>query len=193
MGEKEKRAGSFVFTRTGDTGTTSLVSGKRVPKTDIQVEVYGTVDELVSAVGVACAAAAPFWPEGAARLRSIQEELMTVAALLASEDLGRSGLLPGLDPGAVDRLEREMVQMTEELPRLDSFILPGGSLGASLLHLCRTVCRRAERRVWELHVERPVPPELLTYLNRLSDWLFMAARSANQRSGIEDVRWQPRR
>lgn len=181
-----------IYTRTGDKGDTALSDGSRVSKTDPRVEAYGTVDELNATLGMARLHADAGM---AARLSVIQNELFDLGA-----DLSR----PGLDRDAdasypvlravqsqVDRLESEIDAMNADLPALRSFILPGGTALAAHLHLARTVARRAERRAVELSAAAggDVNPVAVRYLNRLSDWLFVAARAANGTDG--DVLWVP--
>lgn len=182
-----------IYTRTGDAGDTALSDGSRVPKTDPRVEAYGTVDELNAALGVARLAA-----DGAMdrHLGMIQNELFDLGA-----DLSRPGLqLDARAPypvlrmiqGQVDRLEAEMDAMNAELDALRSFVLPGGTRLAAHLHVARTIARRAERRAVGLAgvSEGDVNPVALRYINRLSDWLFVAARFANRQDG-GDVLWVP--
>jgi len=180
-----------IYTKTGDRGTTGLFGGGRVDKDDPRVEAYGTIDELNAVVGVARAATLPTEIEAA--LARVQEDLFVVGAELATLP-GKEDKLPMhlAGPAETDRLERAIDAMEAMLKPLTSFVLPGGSLASAALHQARTVCRRAERRT--LHASRttPVRAELLVYLNRLSDFLFVAARRANQLAGVEDVPWAPR-
>jgi cob(I)alamin adenosyltransferase len=187
-----------IYTRTGDRGETGLFGGQRVGKDHARVEAYGDVDELNSVLGLAVAA---LEREGgaalAAELRGVQSDLFTVGANLATpapEDGGRpSAHIPPLPAGRVEALERWIDRAEEELEPLKVFVLPGGSAAAAHLHLARTVCRRAERRVVALAREAHVGAEWITYLNRLSDLLFTLARLANHRAGVEDVPWVPER
>lgn len=173
-----------IYTRTGDKGQTSLFGGARVPKNDPNVEAYGTVDELSSTLGVARAV----WPNAPidAQLHQVQMDLFEIGAHLASPGTSR---FPGVDPARIAELETGIDQMESELAPLKTFILPGGSPAAAHLHVSRTVCRRAERLVVALHEQDEAG--VITYLNRLSDYLFVAARFANKRQGIEDVPWKP--
>lgn len=177
-----------IYTRSGDGGETGLLGGGRVPKDHARVEAYGTVDELNAVLGLARAACRH--PELDARLARIQGELFALGADLAD---ARSEVPARLGASAVERLEREIDAMDAELPPLHRFVLPGGGELGARLHLARTVCRRAERRVVRLAAVAPVPRDALRYLNRLSDWLFVAARWANARDGAAEVTWEPER
>jgi len=182
-----------IYTRTGDGGATRLATGEPVPKHHPRVEAYGTVDETNACLGLARlhAATDPFLDEGLAR---IQNELFDLGADLATPE--REQPL-GWEPlrvvaSQVERLEREIDAMNEAMAPLESFVLPAGSALAAHLHLARTVCRRAERDATRL-AEAPgekVSGEAIKYLNRLSDWLFVAARRANA-NGADDVLWKP--
>lgn len=160
---------SKIYTRTGDDGSTGLGDGTRVAKDSLRVEAYGTVDEANSAVGVVLGAPA-LPPEIRRCLIEIQHDLF---------DLGGELCIPGhamIGAAHVQRLEKDLDGFNENLPALKEFILPGGGQAAAACHLARTVCRRAERRVWSLAREESVSPEALKYLNRLSDLLFVIAR-----------------
>jgi cob(I)alamin adenosyltransferase len=180
-----------IYTRTGDTGTTGLASGERRKKHDLRVEAYGTVDETNACLGLA-----RLHTDGEvdAMLSRIQNELFDLGADLATPETEKP--LP-YEPlrildAQVERLEREIDRLNEALSPLRSFVLPGGSPAAAALHLARTVCRRAERLVVAL-AEKPgeaVSPAAIKYLNRLSDFLFVASRYANDRGG-GDVLWVP--
>jgi cob(I)alamin adenosyltransferase len=174
-----------IYTRTGDRGETSLFGGTRVPKNDPHVEAYGTVDELNSFLGV-CRAAWPSSPIDAT-LHQAQTDLFEIGAHLASFETSR---YPGVDPTHIEELERGIDAMEAELAPLKSFILPGGTPAAAQLHVARTVCRRAERLVVGLREDDPATVSSIAYLNRLSDYLFVAARFANARSGVADVVWK---
>lgn len=177
-----------IYTRTGDSGETSLFSGGRVPKDHLRVEAYGTVDELNSLLGLLLCEPLPDSVEQ--RLRVVQESLFSIGGTLADP----AGKFPH-DPAAWDPapIETWIDDMESELQPLDRFILPGGSRAAALAHVARTVCRRAERRVLAVTSGAPgVPEGLLPYLNRLSDALFVLARFANARLGIADPEWTPR-
>jgi cob(I)alamin adenosyltransferase len=177
-----------IYTKTGDRGQTALFGGARVSKASVRVSAYGDVDELNSHLGVVCA----HGPDAAlaTRLREIQEELFSLGAELAKNpdkdvDLG----VPGVGDVQIERLERDIDAFETELEPLKTFILPGGTPSAAFLHVARTACRRAERAVVLLTEAEPVRPELVRYLNRLSDLLFVMARVANHRAGVADVPW----
>jgi len=173
-----------IYTRTGDTGETSLFGGARVRKDDARIEAYGTIDELNSFLGVARAG----WPSSSldGQLHLIQSDLFDIGAHLASPGTSRFG---GPDPVRVAALEQTIDEMESELAPLKTFILPGGSLAAANFHVARTICRRAERLVVSLRDEDEATKASITYLNRLSDFLFVAARFANHQQGVADVPW----
>ena len=182
---------SRIYTRTGDDGTTALGSGRRVSKSDLRVECYGTLDETNAAIGLARLHTAASDPELDAMLARIQNDLFDLGAELCYPDESRDGRdrLTVTDT-QVERLEREMDDMNRELEPLRSFVLPGGSPASSFLHLARAVSRRAERLMVALTAKpnEPVGAPALKYVNRLSDFLFVAARFANGR-GRNDVLW----
>lgn len=178
-----------IYTRTGDDGTTGLGDGTRMPKHELRIAAYGTVDELSSVLGlvVAHGVDAPWKDE----IPRIQNDLFDVGADLCVP--GEAGDALRVTPKYVERLESVLDAVNADLEPLKSFILPGGNPAAAWLHLARTVCRRAERIVSELgdgDGAGPVNPEVLRYLNRLSDLLFVLARSAND-GGKLDVLWKP--
>jgi cob(I)alamin adenosyltransferase len=180
-----------IYTRTGDDGTTGLFGGGRVKKASLRVEAYGTVDELNAALGVARATRLD--PSIDAVLAEVQADLFALGAELAcvpgkEEKLG----MPLLSSAEGTRLERAIDAAEEGLPPLTSFVLPGGTPQAAALHHARTVCRRAERAVLAIE-EAPSRAEVVVYLNRLSDLLFVLARRANHLAGVADVPWAPRR
>lgn len=176
-----------LYTRTGDKGETSLIGG-RVRKDDARVEAYGTIDELNSFVGVAAAEAGKHEPlrELAGRLIDIQQELFDCGSDLA---YAQEGAPFKMDASPAERLELWMDAYVAESPEITKFILPGGSAASSALHVCRTVCRRAERRVVTLAGVHPINRDVLVYLNRLSDFLFAAARYANAKLGEPDTEY----
>ena len=179
-----------IYTRRGDDGSTGLFGGPRVRKDDLRVSAYGDMDELNSALGVAREEV----PEGDLRslIDVLQSELFTLGAQLATPDPEAAPKeVPRITPQQVDRLEREIDRLTEQLPPMKNFILPGGSRAGAALHFCRTVCRRAERKLVELAEVAPVPQEVLAYTNRLSDLLFVMARAANLRAGGREIPWVP--
>ena len=178
-----------IYTRAGDDGSTGLIGGRRVRKSDVRIECYGTVDELSAAIGVA-AVVAP--PPLAARLRAAQNDLFVLGSHLAAPADGKVAVsLPPLEDSIATRLEGEIDVAEADLLPLRSFILPGGGEAAARLHLARTVCRRAERLIIALADQQAVPAPILRYVNRLSDWLFVQARWCNRREGIDDVPWPP--
>lgn len=180
-----------IYTKTGDTGETGLFGGPRVKKSDPRVEAYGEADELNAAVGAARALVED--PEIDTQLAKIQEELFCVGAELATPHGAKArSAIPPVDPAWAARLEAAMDAWDEELPALSNFVLPGGTRTAAALHLARTVCRRAERRAVALAGEVEVDAAVLVYLNRLSDFLFVAARIANHRAKKEEPLWRGR-
>lgn len=177
-----------IYTKSGDDGSTGLFGGGRVRKSDARIECYGTVDELNASLGVAAVAAPSTIADS---LRRVQNELFVVGAHLATpEDSPHTRSLPLLDEAMIGRLEMEIDNAEAELEPLRQFILPGGAETAARLHLARTVCRRAERVLVEFALDRPVAPTIVTYMNRLSDWLFVMARLANKRAGVADKAWE---
>jgi|SRR5580658_9750915 cob(I)alamin adenosyltransferase len=182
-----------IYTRTGDDGTTGLGSGERRKKYDLRVAAYGTLDEANAAIGIARLHTADDGTLDAA-LSRIQNDLFDVGADLCTPGKGRGpdGARLTVTQPQVDWLESEIDRLNDELAPLKSFVLPGGSAAAAYLHLARTICRRAERLIAELK-DRPgesVGAEVLQYVNRLSDFLFVASRYANGK-GARDVLWQP--
>jgi cob(I)alamin adenosyltransferase len=180
-----------IYTRTGDDGTTALGNGERRPKHDLRVSAYGTVDETNAAIGVARVHLAES-PQIDAMLVLIQNDLFDLGADLAvPQREGRAERLRVV-ASQVDRLERDIDTLNERLAPLTSFVLPGGTPGAAYLHLARTICRRAERIMAELagRPDEPVSEAALRYMNRLSDFLFVASRAANG-NGAGDVLWVP--
>jgi cob(I)alamin adenosyltransferase len=180
-----------IYTRAGDTGETSLASGKKVSKADLRVEAYGAVDETNACLGLARLHTAGS-TDLDAMLGRIQNELFDLGADLATPP--KSGEVEGqvlrMSEAQTRRLESEIDAFNSQLPELQSFILPGGTAAAAALHLARTVCRRAERETVRLmQAGEPVSGPALRYLNRLSDWLFVAARVANEH-GAAEVFWQ---
>jgi len=176
-----------IYTRTGDTGETSLFDNTRVSKADARVDAYGEVDELNACLGAARAAGLD--AELSGLLAEIQKELFAIGARLADPSHRIAARVTKADVvGAqVARLETTIDRLEGELPALRRFILPGGAAPGAVLHLARTVCRRAERRV--IALPTPVDPVVVVYLNRLSDLLFVMARVANHRSGVPETEW----
>jgi len=179
-----------IYTRSGDAGETGLFGGQRVQKSHPRVEAYGTLDELNAVLGLAATRIDD--PDLDARLASVQARLFDLGADLATPADTRAGAWPPRVQAAwVADLEAEIDAIEAELPSLATFILPGGSPGAAWLHLARTVCRRAERRLVQAAEADPsISPEAIRYVNRLGDWLFVAARLANLRTGVPERPWQ---
>lgn len=177
-----------VYTKTGDKGMTSLVGGVKVSKTDVRIEAYGTVDELSSQLGLLVS----LMKDGAGRdfVQDIQRSLFTLSSYLAT-DMERTPLAPSftLDSAEVEKLETEIDRILAEIPQQTSFILPGGSHEAAQAHVCRTVCRRAERRILALNEVSALDPTALQYMNRLSDYLFVLARKLNFIDGVREKTW----
>jgi cob(I)alamin adenosyltransferase len=179
-----------IYTRTGDGGETALFGGGRVRKDHPRVEAMGEVDELNAAIGWALSQVEV--DKTRERLESVQHELFSIGAELATPppEAGRTRPeTPDIDGRSVLRLERWIDEVAAELSELRAFVLPGGTTGAAALHLARTVCRRAERRVVGLGEHDSVRDEVVVYLNRLSDLLFTLARLENKRAGAKDVPW----
>ena len=179
-----------IYTRHGDTGQTTLFDGRRVAKNNLRIDTYGTVDELNSALGLAIA----FCKDVAinAALARIQHQLFDLGADLATPlDSPSQKKVPRVGENESRWLEEQIDLATAELPPLKEFILPGGSTAAAQLHAARTICRRGERLLVTLMEQENLGPGPLMYLNRLSDYLFVAARLANKRAGSGDVPWQP--
>jgi cob(I)alamin adenosyltransferase len=186
-----------IYTRRGDTGETSLVGGQRVQKDALRIESYGTIDELNSFVGLACVSAEelgaklPRLLELATILKRVQHELFNLGSILATLPEDVHPKQPRVTELEVTQLEAEIDRMNEELPDLRSFVLPGGCRLNAELHVCRTVCRRAERLLIGLAREEQVPAEAIHYVNRLSDALFVWSRWANRAIGVPEVLWEP--
>ena len=176
-----------IYTRKGDKGNTSLLGGSRVPKYHLRIEAYGTVDELNSYLGLLadkkeCSLYIP-------QIRKVQNELFDIGSHLANDPENSHFKLPTFNDGGIARMETEIDQMNQNLPELKNFILPGGMEANSVAHICRTICRRAERRVVELNEHAELDPNILIYLNRLSDWLFVFARFLSHNTGTEEITW----
>jgi cob(I)alamin adenosyltransferase len=178
-----------IYTRTGDDGRTGLLGSGRLSKDEARIEAYGTIDELNAVLGVARASSLDSAAD--ALVARLQDELFVVGAALADPD-PEGRFHAAVTPEYANRLEGLIDALEAEVTPLAQFILPGGSPAAAQLHLARTVCRRAERRVVALQ-RKPgelVPPALIVYLNRLSDLLFVLARVVNHRGGVADVPWR---
>ncbi|WP_273443931.1 cob(I)yrinic acid a,c-diamide adenosyltransferase [Neolewinella agarilytica] len=173
-----------IYTKTGDKGQTGLYSGRRLSKAHPRVEAYGTVDELNSFVGLLRDTVND--EAIRAELLAQQHHLFALGAAMADDRPGEAYRLP--DHAATD-LETSIDRMNEELPKMTHFILPGGAPAVSHAHVCRTVCRRAERRTVELAGEVELDDSIIIYLNRLSDWFFVLSRYLSLKMGVEEIRW----
>ena len=179
---------SLVYTKTGDRGTTGLIGGTRVPKTHIRLEAYGTVDELNANLGLLIT----YLNEERDRefLLHVQNKLFAIGSHLATDqDKVRLNEASIITPADVEQIEQEIDAADEILPPLSNVVLPGGAAGAAVCHICRTVCRRAERRILALSESSTISPELLAYVNRLSDYLFILSRKINFNEGKEEIFW----
>jgi len=179
-----------IYTKTGDTGETSLFGGKRLPKSALRIDAYGTIDELNSYIGLLRDQMAS--DDTRNLLKSVQDRLFAIGANLAS-DPSKEMQVPDIQVSDIELLEKAIDEMSEELPALKNFILPGGHTTVSFCHIARCVCRRAERRVVALDLEEKVDPMLVKYLNRLSDYLFMLARKLGKDLGAEEIIWESRK
>lgn len=185
-----------IYTKAGDDGSTGLIGGDRVRKSDGRIDCVGEVDEVNAALGWCAACVSRAESSGGvadqiASLHQLQNDLFVIGSHLALADGAVAGAsLPALDESIVSRLEMEIDAAERELTPLRNFILPGGTETAARLHLARTICRRAERHVVAFAMDRPVPVVIITYLNRLSDWLFVQARRANHLEGVADIPWE---
>jgi len=181
-----------IYTKTGDDGTTGLFGGRRVPKTDLRVEAYGTVDELNAVLGLALATG-----EGPGELRDLmlelQRELFVLGSDLATPPGEEASYVPRVQAASVEALERAIDDAEAGLAPLKNFILPGGSPLAAHLHHARTVCRRAERATVALAAREEIGAVPVRYLNRLADLLFVLARAANRAAGAAETEWAPRK
>lgn len=192
-----KLAISKVYTKTGDGGKTALVGGQRVAKSHPRLEAYGTVDELNAFVGAAVvslqeeARQAPVVSDLVPILIRVQHELFNLGSILATLPEDVHPKQPRVTDDDIARLESDIDRFNDELPMLRSFVLPGGSRANTDLHVCRTVCRRAERILFQVSREEEVSTEALKYLNRLSDAFFVWSRWVNTAVGHEEVLWQP--
>lgn len=190
----------MIYTKTGDKGTTSLVGGSRVKKCDPRVEAYGTVDELNAHIGLLGELIRPLANSAdnagdnrfnhlMVQLKSIQNSLFVIQTLLATEDSETYAKLPQLKQDAVTEIEQWIDTTEKELPRLKSFVIPGGSVASAEAHVARTVCRRAERRCVQLMEHNPVEENIMKYINRLSDYLFVTSRILLHMEKKEEIFW----
>ena len=186
-----------IYTRTGDRGHTRLVGGQTITKDDLRIECYGTVDELNSFLGAARASSEELVRRGkplrdfTSILKRVQHELFNLGSILATLPEDVHPKQPRVTQTEIEQLEREIDTANDELQPLRSFVLPGGSHLDAELHICRTVCRRAERLLVRLAREQQVPEETVRYLNRLSDALFVWSRWVNHALGAEETLWEP--
>jgi cob(I)alamin adenosyltransferase len=180
-----------IYTKTGDLGSTSLLGGTKVLKSDLRIEAYGTVDELNSYIGL-CKDLVTLESENRT-LREVQDRLFTLGSSLACDPQKETRMkIPDLREADITLLEQEIDRMDAELPEMKNFILPGGHPAVSHLHIARCICRRAERCCVRLHAESELDPVIIKYLNRLSDFLFMLARYVGLKLGVEEIPWKPR-
>jgi cob(I)alamin adenosyltransferase len=186
-----------IYTRSGDKGTTGLVGGERVSKSDARLSAYGTLDELNAFLGEAvgrvqlAANSAPHLPRLDAVLQKIQSDLLSIGSHLASTAPDMQKNLPPLPVERIAEMEQEIDWMTAQIPPLRQFIIPGGTECSRQLHICRTICRRAERETVALAQVAAIEKPIIEYLNRLSDYLFTSARFAQHMQGQHDVLWNP--
>ena len=178
---------SNVYTRGGDSGTTSLIGGSRVKKCSLRLDAYGTVDELCAHIGLL---AAMLESDDTCLLQWIQSRLFDVGTHLAMPCTGEEVPPCSITEVHVQQLEQHIDRLDAQLPVLHAFVLPGGSMPAAQCHVCRTVCRRAERLIIALAEEAPVCPCLLAFVNRLSDFFFVYARFLNKKDGVGEISWQ---
>mgnify|MGYP000061610325 FL=1 len=185
-----------IYTKTGDKGTTGLVGGTRIPKHDLRIDCYGTVDELNSYLGLIRDQAIS--KDSKTTLIEIQNQLFIIGSLLATdpeklkEESKRKRLgITFLEADAIAFLETEIDAMNLALPPMTHFILPGGHQTVSFCHIARCICRRAERNVSKLNADQPTQPEVLIYLNRLSDFIFVLARKLSKELEAEEIKWIP--
>ena len=178
-----------IYTKTGDAGETGLFGGKRLPKSHLRIEAYGTIDELNAFLGLLKDAITE--AQLGDFIKSVQDNLFTIGSRLAS-DPEKEMQVPEIKREAVEAMEKYIDEMEENLPPLKNFILPGGHTTVSFCHIARCVCRRAERRVVALSLESPVEPVILNYLNRLSDFLFVLGRKLAQDLNAPEIPWTPK-
>jgi len=181
-----------IYTKTGDKGTTSLIGGTKVPKNNLRIEAYGTIDELNSWIGFLNDAIKDFSANHI--LKEIQDRLFTIGSSLACDPKKETKLLiPDLHEEDITALEKEIDTMNETLPIMKHFILPGGHTSVSIAHISRCVCRRAERLCVDLKThDEPVEDLIIKYLNRLSDYLFVLARYVGKLHNVQEIIWNPR-
>ncbi len=179
-----------IYTKTGDIGETSLLGGKRVSKSALRIDVYGTIDEVNSYIGLVRDVQTDERQKEV--LKEVQDRLFTIGATLASDPESDSKKVPDLHEVDIELLEKAIDVMETELPPLTHFVLPGGHVHVSYCHLARTICRRAERLAVSLGHQTEISPLIIKYLNRLSDYLFVLGRKTAKDLGAEEVKWLPR-
>jgi len=179
-----------IYTKTGDKGQTSLIGGTRIPKFDIRIEAYGTVDELNSYIGLIRDQAID--ENSRTLLIEVQDRLFTIGSLLAADPVKNKMTLPQISEQDITVLEKEIDTMNDHLPEMRSFVLPGGHTTISFCHIARCVCRRAERCVLRLNEKEPLNELIYKYLNRLSDYLFVLSRKFTQDLNAPETPWKPR-
>jgi len=180
-----------IYTKTGDLGSTSLIGGTKVLKSDLRIEAYGTIDELNSYIGL-CRDLVATEPERQT-LREVQDRLFTIGSTLACDPEKDTKMkIPDLHESDITYLENEIDQMDGRLPEMKNFIIPGGHPTLSHLHIARCICRRAERCCVRLHGVSPLEPIVIKYLNRLSDYIFMLARYQGKQLSVDEIPWRPR-
>lgn len=179
-----------IYTKTGDKGQTSLIGGTRIPKFDVRIEAYGTVDELNAFVGLIRDQAIDEHTRGI--LIETQDRLFTIGSLLAADPVKNKMQLPQITEADIQLLEKEIDEMNTHLPEMKAFVLPGGHTTISFCHIARCVCRRAERSVLRLNEREPVDELIYKYLNRLSDYLFVLSRKITHDLQATETPWKPR-
>ena len=181
-----------VYTKTGDKGTTSLIGGERVSKCDCRVEAYGSVDELTAFTALLADKLSKdeAYESEVAMLRRIESQLMTIASILAVGEGGEK-YLPELKSESIEALEQAIDTMQSALPQITKFTIPGGDERLSMAHICRTICRRAERQTLRAAEQHDVECKAMVYLNRLSDYFYLLGRTITHRSGVEEILWIP--
>jgi cob(I)alamin adenosyltransferase len=189
---------SKIYTRTGDTGETGLVSGNRTQKSDLRIDLYGELDELNSRIGLACSYLSEYveFQEVVQFLHHAQSAIFDLGSNLACEVENRSKYnLPQISNDFIKNVEHQIDVLDADLPELKNFILPGGTITASAIHLCRTSTRSVERKLVHYFndTKEELPPNSVIFLNRLSDYLFVLARYVNKIKGVNEINWKPRK
>jgi cob(I)alamin adenosyltransferase len=180
-----------IYTKTGDKGTTSLLGGTRVAKSDLRIDAYGAVDELNAYLGVVRDSITD--PRGRAELLQIQHVLFVIGSHLACEKEALKAKLPVLEEDEIVFLEKAIDTMNESLAPMTHFILPGGHLAVSFCHVARTICRRSERNIVGLQQESPIDLLIVAYINRLADYLFVLSRYIGYQLDVQEIKWVPKK